>query len=85
MAKKRVKKYGITKQIAEEHLDAWLDAEMAVTTSQSYQIGGRQLTRADLGEIRKQIEYWSDKVERLEAAETRGGRSRMFRAVPRDI
>lgn len=85
MARRKTKSYGITKQIAEEHLHAWLEAEMAVTTSQSYQIGGRQLTRADLGEIRKQIEYWSNKVENLTAAEERGGRSRMFRAVPRDF
>lgn len=85
MARRETKSYGITKQIAEEHLNAWLEAEMAVTTSQSYQIGGRQLTRADLGEIRKQIEYWSNKVEKITAAEERGGRSRMFRVVPRDF
>lgn len=76
---------GISLEIAKKHLDAWLTAELEVTTHQSYTIGSRSLTKANLSEIRKQIEYWSDQVARLENIEKRGGRNRVFRAVPRDL
>lgn len=76
---------GISLEIAKKHLDAWLTAELEVTTHQSYTIGSRSLTKANLSEIRKQIEYWNDQVARLENIEKRGGRSRVFRAVPRDL
>ena len=76
---------GISLEIAKKHLDAWLNAELEVTTHQSYTIGSRSLTKANLAEIRKQIEYWNDQVARLENIEKRGGRNRVFRAVPRDL
>lgn len=76
---------GISLEIAKKHLDAWLTAELEVTTHQSYTIGSRSLTKANLSEIRKQIEYWSDQVARLENIEKRGGRNRIYRAVPRDL
>lgn len=72
-------------EIARRHLDAWLNAELEVTTHQSYSIGSRSLTKANLSEIRKQIEYWTNEVEKLENIEKRGGRNRVFRAVPRDL
>lgn len=72
-------------EIARKHLDAWLNAELEVTTHQSYTIGSRSLTKANLSEIRKQIEYWSDQVARMENIERRGGRNRVYRAVPRDL
>lgn len=71
--------------IAKKHLDAWLTAELEVTTHQSYTIGSRSLTKANLSEIRKQIEYWKNEVARLENIEKRGGRNRVFRAIPRDL
>ena len=76
---------GISLEIAKKPLDAWLTAELEVTTHQSYTIGSRSLTKANLSEIRKQIEYWSDQVARLENIEKRGGRNRVYRAVPRDL
>ena len=76
---------GISLEIEKKHLDAWLTAELEVTTHQSYTIGSRSLTKANLSEIRKQIEYWSDQVARLENIEKRGGRNRVYRAVPRDL
>ena len=76
---------GISLEIAKKHLDAWLTAELEVTTHQSYTIGSRSLTKANLSEIRKQIEYWSDQVARLENIEKRGGRNRVYRVVPRDL
>lgn len=75
----------ISLKTAKEHLNAWLNAEMAVTTGQSYTIGDRQLTRASLAEIRKSIEYWSAKVNVIERTEAGKPRNRMYRAVPRDI
>lgn len=74
------KKYGITLEMAQEHLEIWMEAEMMLTTHQSYKLGNRELTRADLGEIRKEIEYWNDKVENLQR---KGGRA--WRGVPRDL
>lgn len=72
-------------EIARYHLNAWLEAELEVTTHQSYKIGSRSLTRADLAEIRKQIQFWQNRVAQLENAEKRGGRNRVIRAVPRDL
>ena len=52
-------------EIARKHLDAWLNAELEVTTHQSYTIGSRSLTKANLSEIRKEIEFWTNGVARL--------------------
>ena len=76
---------GISLEIAKKHLDAWLTAELEVTTHQSYTIGSRSLTKANLSEIRQQIKSWRNQVARLENIEKRGGRNRVFRAVPRDL
>lgn len=76
---------GITLERARQHLTAWLEAEMAITTSQSYTIGSRSLTRANLGEVRKQIAYWENKVAELENIAKRKGRNRIMRVVPRDL
>lgn len=76
---------GITLKIAKKHLNAWLEAELEVTTNQSYTIGSRSLTRADLSDIREQIAFWEGKVATLENQEKHGGRNRMIRIVPRDL
>jgi len=76
---------GISMQTAREHLELWLEAEAAVATSQSYQIGGRMLTRANLREIRNEIVFWQNQVARLENMEGRRGRNRVTRVVPRDL
>lgn len=65
---------------AKLHLQSWLDAELAVSTGQSYSIGSRSLTRASLSEIRKQITYWRNEVDKLSG---RGRRAKRF--VPRDL
>ena len=59
---------GISLEIARKHLSAWLEAELEVTTHQSYTIGSRSLTKADLADIRQQIEFWKNEVARLENA-----------------
>lgn len=76
---------GITLEQANEHLQAWLTAELEVTTHQSYSIGSRSLTKADLGEIREQIEYWNNWVIRLTNLKKNKGRNCARRVVPRDL
>ena len=53
---------GITLAQAQSQLDAYLAAETAVLTGQSYEIAGRKLTRADLDSIQKGIETWNARV-----------------------
>ena len=61
-------------------LTAYIAAEAAVLKGQSYSVGNRTLTRADLVEIRKAItNLYSDKLQ-LE----RGNKLRVQRVVPRD-
>lgn len=76
---------GITIEIARKHLDIWLEAEATVATGQSYSIGSRSLTRANLSEIRNTITYWNNKVAELENASNNKGRNRIIRVVPRDL
>ena len=42
---------GITLETAQKQLDLWIAAEEKVTHGQSYQIGNRSLTYADLTQI----------------------------------
>lgn len=72
----------ITKEMARERLQLWLDAERAVTARKSYTIGGRSLTMANISEIAERIKYWSNELEKLESG--RKG-MKVFRAVPRDF
>ena len=74
-----------SKKLCQKKLDTWLAAEESVATGQSYQIGTRMLTRANLKEIREEMEYWAGKLAEAEAEEAYGGRNRVFRAVPRDL
>lgn len=46
-----------TQAAAQTQLDEWWAALSAVSTGQSYSIGGRQLLRVDVPEIRKTIAY----------------------------
>lgn len=67
---------------AQAHLDAWLAADTAVASGQSYSIGGRSLTRADAAKIAERIAFWSREVERLTNSRTG---LRVQRIVPRDL
>lgn len=75
----------ITLETAKRHLDMWLEAETQVAINQSYTIGGKSFTRANLSEIRNQIKYWSDKVAELQNIAKNKGRNRVYRIVPRDL
>ncbi|OQP00864.1 hypothetical protein B1689_07535 [Geobacillus sp. 44C] len=72
-----------TLEEAKTHLRSWLDAELAVSTGQRYRIGTRELTRANLSEIKERIRFWSNEVARLEKGRKAG--ARVLRVVPRDL
>ncbi len=74
-----------TKEFCRRKLETWLAAEEAIATGQRYQIEDRSLTRADLYDVRKEIEFWEGKLATAEAEERYGGRNRMFRFVLRDL
>ncbi|MBP0983083.1 MAG: hypothetical protein J6A19_05090 [Oscillospiraceae bacterium] len=71
----------ISLDTAKKKLETWLEAEEALSTSQSYTVGTLTLTRADLGQVRKNIEFWEKKVTELER---RGGRNRIYNVIPMD-
>lgn len=72
----------ITIEEARENLTMWLDAERAISTGQSYKIGTRSLSRADLSIVASRIAFWRNEIEKLENGQ-RG--LRVVRAVPRDF
>lgn len=67
---------GITLEQAQAQLDAYLAAETAVLSGQSYEIAGRRLTRANLGDIQAGIKMWSERVGTLGARSRGRGRAR---------
>lgn len=69
-------------KLAQDMYARYLEAERSVLLGQSYSIGDRALTRADLSDIAKQREYWAAQVTAL--AENKIG-VRFRRVVPRDI
>lgn len=59
---------GITSQAdAQTRLQAWLDAEEAISNGQSYAIGDRSLTRANLSEVVERISFWQGQVQGFSA------------------
>lgn len=71
----------ITLTQAQETLDAYVAAELAVLKGQEYTIAGRTLRRADLAEIKAGRKEWEDKVIELQAqADGRGRRWGVSRA-----
>ncbi len=82
MAKKPT---GITLEVAQMHLDAWLKAELEVSINQTYTIGGKTFTRAELAQIRREIDYWRNIIASLNNAKKHRGRNRTYRIVPRDL
>ena len=74
-----------SKKICQQKLNTWMAAEEAIATGQAYQIGTRSLTRADLKQVREEMEYWAGKLAEAEAEEKSGGRNRLHRFVARDV
>lgn len=75
----------ISKEVAQRHLEMWLEAEAAVSTGQSYQIEQMQLNRANLKQIRETIIFWENKVAEAEREERNRGRNRMYHFSPHDV
>jgi hypothetical protein len=69
-------KYTLT--FAQSQLDKYVLAEDKVLSGQSYSIGGRSLTRANLADIREAIEYWASQVESISSGT---GRVVMWRII----
>lgn len=66
--------------------ELYLKAEAAILEgAQSYTIGSRTLTRADLAEIRKMISTIEDGIDELEAEVNGGSRRKCIRVIPRDV
>lgn len=74
-----------SKKLCQQKLNTWLAAEEAVATGQSYQMGTRMLTRADLKQIREEMEYWANQLAIVESEEKQNGRNRVYHFVPRDV
>ena len=69
-----------------KRLEMYYQAEEAIIGgAQSYSLGSRNLTRANLSEIRKMIDQLEDEVERLEAAVSGRKPRKAFAVVPRDF
>ena len=78
------KVYGITLEMAQKHLEEWMEAELEITTHQSYRLGNETLTMADLDAVRRNIDYWNAKVEELLRKQNSTRWNRFYRAVPND-
>lgn len=75
----------ISKEVAQRHLEMWMEAEAAVSAGQSYQIEQMQLNRASLKQIRETIIFWENKVAEAEREERNRGRNRMYHFSPHDV
>lgn len=72
-------------QTARRRLSEYYAAETAILAGQSYSIGSRSLTRANLAWVKGQIDMLENKVEELKAMGNGKGRRRAFRITPRDL
>ena len=82
--KKKPEFRGVTLEIARKHLEEWLEAELEITTHQSYRLGNESKTMADQDMVGRRIEYWRQMVAKLEKMERSRGRNRIYHVVPRD-
>jgi hypothetical protein len=62
---------------------AWMAAELAVATGQTYSIAGRSLTRADAKYIGERLAYYDRIVSALQAGRSDG--IDIIRVMPRDL
>lgn len=75
-----------TLEVATTHLNAWLNAELALSSGQSYTIGSRSLTRVDLDDVMKQISYWQKQVDEIiRCQQGLGPRKKVRRYLPLDL
>ena len=68
-----------------ERLESYYDAEEAILSgAQSYKLGSRSLTRADLAVIGKRIKELEGEIDELEALASGQSRRRAVAVVPQD-
>lgn len=73
---------GITIEIAQARLTAYLTAEEALLTGHlSVKINNKEFRRSELSQIQEGIKLWNNRVESL--TNTATGRSRTLSGVPR--
>lgn len=76
----------MTKETVERYrlrLQQYLEAEEAILSgAQSYKVGTRQLSRANLGEIAEMIKYLENQLSTAQAQESGGRRNKVVGAVP---
>ena len=53
---------------AQAKLALWLAAEETLALGQTVQMGDRTLQRANLAEVRRQIEFWEQRINRANRA-----------------
>lgn len=70
---------------AKDRLNAYYEAELKVLSGQSYRMGNRTLTRANLNEIQQAIANLENLVDELESQAAGKGRRKVFGVIPRDI
>jgi len=70
------------KELLERRLEEYYLAESKILRSQSYSLGSRQLTRADLSAVQAKIKELEAALDALETSGTT--KRRMRRAVPVD-
>ncbi|MCF0222867.1 MAG: hypothetical protein HUK20_01220 [Fibrobacter sp.] len=59
-------------ELCRKMVQEYTSALSAVLNSQSYSIGGRSLTRANLAEIEKNLDKWSTRLDCAESGTTNG-------------
>ena len=73
------------KEHIKKALDMYYEAEIAIIGgAQSYSVGSRSLTRANLSEIRAAIKEYENLLENLENQLNGRGRNLIIRGIPQD-
>lgn len=67
---------GITLAHAQTRLDALMAAHDKIIIGQKVEMDGQSLTRANLVDVQRSIEYWDKKVKELSASASGRGRMR---------
>jgi len=76
---------GIKLDQAQDSLDMWIEAQANIKAGQSYKLGTRELTRANLTEVLKMIQYWDKQVRTLSNVKNKKGSRRTMRVMIRDL
>lgn len=65
-----------------ERLELYYAAEIRILDGQSYKLGSRELTRANLKQVQDKIKELENDIEKLEATGTT--KRKVYKVVPRD-